>query len=262
MVRVVSGTALVTGASSGIGLAVARALMFDGYEVLGLSRTRPPIREGGFIWIRGDVADRSTGQALGALLDGQSLDALVHCVGTQEPVGAFEDADADAWEQAVCVNLLGAARVVRAALPALTRGHDARVLLLAGGGAFNPRPQFSAYATSKAGVVSLMETLADELAGRVAVNCVSPGCVPTPIHAPLAAAGLAVPEDDGGAALRRAVDCIRHLLGPEAKGLTGKSVSAVHDDWRSIRADMAPAINDSAVWTRTRVSAREGVTVS
>ena len=67
---------------------------------------------------------------------------------------------------------------------------------------------------------------------------------------------------DGGAALRRAVDCIRHLLGPEARGLTGKSVSAVHDDWRSIRADMVPAINESAVWTRTRVSAREGATVS
>lgn len=264
--------AVITGVSSGIGRAVARALLDDGWSVVGTYRRRyaagaikadPVLSHPNLLALRWDVADRSATHRMlrngpSALAAPEPL-ALIHCAGTQEPVGSFEDTPHFVWEHGLATNLLGTARVVRTLLPSLLASDDPRIILLSGGGAFNPRPNFSAYAVSKAGVVALMETLAEELRGRVAVNCVAPGFVPTPIHAPVIAAGLPVPEGKGGE-LERAVACILHLLSDEARGLTGKTVSAVHDDWRGITAGRVPDLNRSSVWTRNRIAAREETT--
>lgn len=251
--------ALITGVSSGIGQAVARALLDDGWIVRGCSRTMPlSLEHDRFLWEPLDVAAPAAGDQLAALLRFRTLDALVHCAGTQEPVGAVADTRPDAWAAGVQANLIGAYRVVHAALPALQRNGSGRILLFSGGGAFGPRPAYSCYAASKAGAVALMESLAAELDGcGITTNCVAPGFVPTPIHAPSEAAGLPVPEATGGE-MERAVACVLHLLSDDAEGLTGKTVSAVYDDWRGITRDRVAAINASDVWTRTRVSAREG----
>lgn len=252
--------ALVTGVSSGIGMAVTRALLADGWIVRGCSRTMPlDLEHDRFLWEPLDVAAPAAGDQLATLLRFRTLDALVHCAGTQEPVGAVADTRPDAWAAGVQANLIGAYRVVHAALPALQRNGGGRILLFSGGGAFGPRPYYSCYAASKAGTVALAEALAAELAGTgVTVNCVAPGFVPTPIHAPSEVAGLPVPEATGGE-MARAVACVLHLLSDETEGLTGKSVSAVYDDWRGITRERVSGLNASDVWTRTRVSAREGV---
>lgn len=253
-------SALVTGVSSGIGQAVARALLADGWIVRGCSRTMPlGLEHDRFLWEPLDVAARAAADQLEALLRFRTLDALVHCAGSQEPVGTVADTHPDAWAEGVQTNLIGAYRVAYAALPAIQRNGGGRILLFSGGGAFGARPYYSCYAASKAGTVALAESLAAELAGSgVTVNCVAPGFVPTPIHAPSEAAGLPVLEAAGGE-MERAVACVLHLLSDDAEGLTGKSVSAVYDDWRGITRDRVAALNASEVWTRTRVSAREGV---
>lgn len=260
--------ALVTGASSGIGLAVARMLLADGWAVLGASRTQAPIRHERFRWAMADVSLGYQAERLHRFLHGGPLDALVHCAATQGPVGPLEDADAVAWLGCVRTNLVGAFHVVKTALSYLHESDDGRILLFAGGGAFNPRPNYSAYAASKAGVVGLMETLAEELNGTtVTANCVSPGFVPTPIHAASLEAGPGVigqdvyahveqkMAEDDGTALERAVACVRHLLSEEARGLTGKTVSAEWDDWRAIGLLNVEGLNDSPVWTQTRLPA-------
>lgn len=231
---------LVTGVSRGIGRAVAEMLLSEGWSVEGISRTDPAIVAEGFWWRQWDVSTPMW------TLNGP-YEALIHCAAIRGPHGPLIENDPAAWIEAVNTNLLGTYRVVRAALPALQQSEDGRILLFSGGGAFNASPEYSAYATAKGGVISLMETLAEELKGtRVTCNAVAPGPIPTTIHGdnPL--------PDDGGAAMNTAVECVRHLLSPEARGLTGKTVSAVWDMWHEIDQTNVQAINDAPDGTRMR----------
>ena len=120
-----------------------------------------------------------------------------------------------------------------------------KIVTFSGGGAFNSLPRYSAYAASKAAVVRLTETLADELRPRgIAVNGVAPGFVKTEIHDATLAAGpdAAGPEffamtqaklADGAVPIDVPVDCVRFLLSSAARSLTGKTISANFDPWSS-----------------------------
>jgi NAD(P)-dependent dehydrogenase (short-subunit alcohol dehydrogenase family) len=240
--------ALVTGCSRGIGRAITEALLADGWEVVGLSRTCPPIKHPAFGWHH---ADLSSGYAVhtSSYLCEPSLDALIHCAADQGPVAPFAGDPGHLgryahWLSCVRTNLFGTYYALDLAMPYLLKSDDGRALLFAGGGAFNPRPNYSAYAAAKAGVVGLMETVSAELEGTsVTVNCVSPGRVPTPM--------LGLP-DQGSPEMDRVLACVRHLLSPAAKGLTGKTVSAEYDEWAAIRPETVASLNDSVMGTRHR----------
>jgi len=185
---------------------------------------------------------------------GGALDTLIYTVGTQVPVGLFSETDSDQWEASIATNLIGAARSTRACIPYLRKSSDGRILLFSGGGAFYPRPNFSAYAASKAGLVSFGSTLAAELTrSGISVNCISPGYIPTLIHEPVRAAGLPLPDVNGDG-LNRAVSCILHMLSENAKGLTGKVVSALFDEWWTITPERVDELNRSSLWTTMRVN--------
>ena len=217
-------------------------LLADGWSVLGVSRTQTSLP--GMRAHQIDVGLPHQVERLSRLVSGP-LDAVVHCAGIRGPHGPLIENDPSEWMTTIRVNLLGAYHVTRVCLPALQKSEDGRILLFSGGGAFGPAREYSAYATAKAGVVSMMETLASELKStRVAVNCVAPGYVPTTIHEQ--------PVDDGGEAMRTALACVRHLLSPQTLGLTGKTVSAQHDDWTHINQWNVDRLNDSPDGTRYR----------
>lgn len=263
--------ALVTGCTSGIGQAVMMGLLGDGWEVLGLSRNRPiGVRHPHFDWVGVDLGiPYHLSLYLPNKLVGKPLDALVHCAATYGPVGRFDQTSMSVWSWCIKVNLLGTANLLALVLPFLAESDDGRALLFSGGGAFGARPRYSAYAASKAGVVALMESVAPDIL-PVTVNCIAPGFVATAIHAATLKAG---PEKAGedeyakvitetqpfGEEKYRVVDCVRHLLGPDTRGLTGKTISVPHDAWQAITADRVAALCDSDVWTRTRTCAESSL---
>jgi NAD(P)-dependent dehydrogenase (short-subunit alcohol dehydrogenase family) len=260
-------SALVTGCSSGIGYTIAQALLDDGWAVLGASRTRPLLHHQRFRWAQTDVASGESVRALGQHLASAPLDALIHCAAVRGEIGPIEQTDPTAWIETIQTNLIGAYHVVSAMLPHLQRSSDGRVLLFAGGGAFEPHANFSAYACAKAAVVRLAETLALELAGTsVAVNCVAPGFIVTPIHQATLEAGpdLAGPEyqqvldglaADDGSRLACAVACVRHLLSPATLGLSGKTIAAQFDDWARLGPATVSEVMATEIWSGRRVNA-------
>lgn len=261
---------LVTGCSRGIGLAVATALLGEGWQVYGAARTAPHLDDANFRFIQTDVADLASvehlREAIESDLAGRPLDAVIHCAMLQNPVGPLEATAPDEWARAIQIGLIGPYNVVRLMLPLVHQSRDGRILLFAGGGAFSPRPRFSAYACAKAGVVRLAETLAEELKdSTVTVNCVAPGFVPTSIHEVTLQAGpqLAGAEyervvrdvaHDDGSRLEQVVACIHHLLSPSVRGLTGKTVAAQFDDWEHLTPFTVPELMASDLWTARRIN--------
>ena len=148
------------------------------------------------------------------------------------------------WEamRKVTTNLMGAYLVAKYALPLMRPKSRPRILILSGGGAFDPMPHVSAYGVSKAATVRLVETLAVELKPRnIAVNAIAPGFAPTEIHEATVAAGreragehfdktekLMLNWDNS---MDVPIECVRYMVSERSAKLTGKTISARYDPW-------------------------------
>jgi len=177
------GTAVVTGASSGIGAATARRLAAEGYQVLAAARRRDRLDElaastPGIVAVTLDVTDPESVAAL-ASSAGDDLAVLVNNAGGAIGTEPIERADPADWQAMYETNVLGVLRVTQALLPALERGAGHVVVtgsiaghLVYEGGA--------GYTAAKHAATALVETLRLELAGRpVRVTEIAPGMVHT-----------------------------------------------------------------------------------
>src|SRR5262249_14515866 len=105
-----------------------------------------------------------------------SVDILVAAAAVQGPIGPLHCTDPNAWHETIQTNLIGSVNSCRAVLPSMIERRRGKILLLVGGGAAQARPNFGAYAASKAGLVRLAECLAEEVRDHnVQVNCLLPG---------------------------------------------------------------------------------------
>jgi 3-oxoacyl-[acyl-carrier protein] reductase len=253
--------AALTGATRGIGRAVAHRLLADGASVAFCARDAAAVREAqsalrasaGDTRVRGTVADVTDGGALARFareaedaLGG--IDVLVCNAGIWGPKGPLDAIAWDDWMYAFDVNVHGVARTVRAFLPALRRAGGARIVILSGGGATKPMPNLAAYSATKSAVVRLGETLAEELrADGIAVNMLAPGAVNTSMLDEILAAGpdrvgqrqyddAVAQRASGGTPPERGAACCAYLLSERAAGITGKLISAVWDPWETLDA--------------------------
>lgn len=173
--------ALVTGGSSGIGLATAQLFKQSGADVVVLDLQAPPDGAGlGFV--AADVADddgvqRAVGQAVTHM---GGLDVLVNNAGIGAQ-GTVEDNNDDEWRRLFEVNVFGIVRVTRAALPALRRSGRASVVNTCSIAATAGLPRRALYSATKGAVLALTRAMAaDHLREGVRVNCVNPGTADTP----------------------------------------------------------------------------------
>lgn len=180
-------TALVTGAGSGIGAAIAAALTADGHHVTVLDRDATAaetvaarLGETGTA-VAADVADRADLERVAEPLLAGGLDVLVNCAGISDttPTG---DLGIDTFRRVLDVNLTGAVELTLLLLPALRASAHGRVINIASIQGLTPAADTLAYATSKGGMIAFTRALATDLAAHgVLVNAVAPGFVDTPM---------------------------------------------------------------------------------
>ena len=252
---------LVTGGSSGIGKAVAKACLMAGADVIICARSAGDLAaaqkeledvKAPHQKLITQVADISSGAAVDHLVaiavrEMRQFTGLVNCAGILGPKGALDEIDFEEWIATIQVNLIGTAQLCRGVIPHFRRQHYGKIINFSGGGATAPRPRFSAYAASKAAVVRLTENLAEELkATGIDINAVAPGAVNTRMLQEILDArpeqvGAAIYEDAlkqkerGGTPPEKAAALCVALLSAESDGLTGRLISAVWDPWPSLK---------------------------
>ncbi|MEU6140784.1 SDR family oxidoreductase [Streptomyces sp. NPDC047081] len=177
--------AVVTGATRGIGRAVAERLASAGAQVCVTARDADEVRrtaaELGGIGVSGSVADPEHLREVVEVALGEfgRIDVLVNNAATNQPYGPLMDADPEAWREAFMVNVEAALRLVQGAWRGWMRKHGGSVVNICTEGAGHVGPNVGAYGTSKAALLHLTRQLAGELAPKVRVNSVSPGLVRT-----------------------------------------------------------------------------------
>jgi NAD(P)-dependent dehydrogenase (short-subunit alcohol dehydrogenase family) len=185
--RFPSKRAFITGAASGLGLAMARLLARDGWQLgvldldrEALERAVTQLRTSGAASVIAYPGDVAAHEFVAAAITGFSqanrgLDVLVNNAGVAV-AGAVEVTPVDDWNWIVGINLLGVVWGCRTALPVMRSQDSGLIFNIASSAGFAAAPQMSAYNATKAGVIALSETLASELAGTgLQVSCAMPG---------------------------------------------------------------------------------------
>lgn len=180
-------TVIITGSTGGIGAALVTAFIHSNYRVIGVDLNRPPGNNQQYFHVTADL-DRMVASPdyreevvskLRIKIGSSGLAALINNAAIQR-VGPFETLTYEDWIATLNVNVLAPVALVRAFLPELsaTRG---TVMNIASVHSKLTKPHFTAYATSKAGLVGLTSALAVELGDRIQVMGACPAAVETPL---------------------------------------------------------------------------------
>jgi NAD(P)-dependent dehydrogenase (short-subunit alcohol dehydrogenase family) len=248
---------LITGGSQGFGHAIVESFLAEGANVVFCARTAADVTQSQkalssrvqagqkLIGVACDISDPASVASLFARVAQLGpLHAVVNNAGVYGPIGPTEEVLLADWTQAWQVNVTGTLLVCQHAVLAMKPLRGGKIINVSGGGATNPMPRFAAYAATKAAVVRLTETLAEEYrADNIDVNAVAPGALRTRLTDQVLAAG---PEKAGAEFFARnkkwaeegAVDpklgsalCV-FLASAESDGITGKLISAQWDPWK------------------------------
>lgn len=271
--------ALITGGSKGLGVHLVRRFWLDGYNLVVVARNQvdihavldelPKRNDQSATPMACDLADTAK---VAMLLDSiqttiPHLDVLVNNAAIQGPIGPLRENDLSAWQQALQINLLAPVALCQGLIPLMKRPRGASIINLSGGGATGPRANFSAYATAKAGLVRFSDTLADELKGDgIRVNCIAPGAMRTAMLQEVLQKGDAAGKrevslasevfEKGGASMDRVADLALFLASDASKGISGKLISAVWDNWEQWPQHL-DELSQSDVYTLRRIAGRD-----
>jgi NAD(P)-dependent dehydrogenase (short-subunit alcohol dehydrogenase family) len=276
-----SPVALITGGTRGLGATLVSRFWNEGYS-LGISARQ----ESHINQIIESLPKRSGQQAFAFACDMakpeevqqfvdqvklrfSSLKVLVNNAAIQGPIGPLSGNDFKLWEETLQVNLLAPVAICHGLVPFLKKSHlDTSIINLSGGGATGPRANFSAYATAKAGLVRFSETLAEELkSDSIRVNCIAPGAMKTDMLGEVLSNGESAAGnrefsiankvfEEGGASMDRVADLLVFLASDQSRGITGKLISAVWDDWEHW-PDHLEELASSDVYTLRRIAGRD-----
>lgn len=252
-------TALITGASRGIGFEISKSFIKYGADIVICSNNLKTLKESyqklnqikkinqKIFFLKTDV---SSPKQVKNLVDFtikklKKIDILVNNAGIYGPKGFIEKVNWKSWLKTVQVNLFGSILLCREVLPYFKKRNKGKIIQLSGGGAAAPLPRITGYAVSKVGIVRFIESLSEELKDyNIDVNSVAPGTVNTSMLNEILAAG---PKKIGKNAYAKALNqkklggtsfddvcnVIIFLGSNYSDGISGKLISAIWDDWKS-----------------------------
>ena len=249
---------LVTGAGRGIGKRLAIGFAAAGNRVGLLARSKAELdlahleiehAGGNALRIRADVTDF---EQVSAAVDRMrvhygDVNVVICAAAIQGPIGPFADQSPKAWVDVIHSNLLGVMNACRAVLPHMIERRSGKIIVLSGSGATAARPNFSAYAASKAAVVRLVETVAEEVRdANVQINCMGPGSTYTHMTDEILRAGDRAgwkeTEDalevrrTGGMAPEKQIQLALFLASEQSNHISGKLIH-VADDWKKLKTE-------------------------
>lgn len=249
---------ILTGGSLGLGKVIAEAFVKQGAHLVICARNPEQIQTAqddlaaqcvhSDQMVRSFQCDVSNKGEVSALFENAlkvlgGLDVLVNNAGIYGPKGASESVEIEAWIETIEINLLGTFYLCREALRIFKKQKRGKIINLSGGGATRPLPNFSAYAASKAAVVRLTETLAEEVKSLgIEINAVAPGALNTRLLDEVLESGpdkvgqdayqtaLKQQKSGGEPPAKGAALCV-YLASSQSNGVTGKLISAIWDGW-------------------------------
>ena len=274
--------AIITGANQGLGLQIANHYINNGASIAICARNKSKLinvkknlekNTSNDQKIFASKCDVSNNEEVNKFINQAnvelgSIDILVNNAGVYGPKGKIENINWLEWVKAIEINLFGSILMTRAVLPFFKKKYKGKIIQLSGGGATNPLPNISAYATSKAAIVRYVETLAEEVREfNIDVNAVAPGALNTQMLDEIIQAG---PEkvgssfydkslkqkETGGAPLTVSADLIVFLGSDESNGITGKLISAMWDNWQEWPKHL-DELNKSDVYSLRRITGRD-----
>ena len=259
---------MITGASGGIGLYLANELSKT-HDVWGVARS-PRNQNFGFRFTPFDLTEPDQVFKLSEDVEKHwsELDGLVCCAGIQGTISPFSEVNPIDWLHAVHLNLASMVLPINILLPLIVKSKKGKIICFSGGGATSPRPNFSAYACAKIGIVRLVEILAKEFQElSIIINAIAPG----PIYTGMTDEILSHDPDVVGVDeyenakllsktknnnLLKVLNLVRFLLSSDSNGISGRLISALWDDWESWPENL-DELKKSDVYTLRRVTGRD-----
>jgi len=271
-------SAIVTGASQGLGLAIARAFAAAGANLIICARDQRAIDAARddiagvavagarVVATKADVSREEDVRRLiaAAFAAFGQIHILVNNAGVYGPMGSIDQVEWTEWVRSMEINIYGSVLPMRAILPHFREHRYGKVIQLSGGGATSPLPRITAYAAAKAAIVRLAESVALDVKGDgIDVNCIAPGALNTRLLKELIAAGpeavgqvffdrMSKVAEEGGTPLERGADLAVFLASAESDGITGRLLSAPWDPWEALPTHRGD-LDSSDIYTLRRI---------
>lgn len=194
----------------------------------------------------------------------KTIHVLILNAGVYGPMGPIETVSLDEWRKSIDINLFGVLLPCRELIPHFKQNKYGKIIVLSGGGATNPMPNLSSYATAKAAVVRLVETLSKELSSyNVDINAIAPGAMSTRMIEQVINAGPEIVGDEffkknqnwkqnGATSMELGTNLAVYLSSDDSNGVTGKLISAQWDDWKNF-GNHLDDLQNSDIYTIRRI---------
>ena len=194
----------------------------------------------------------------------KTIHVLILNAGVYGPMGPIETVSLDEWRKSIDINLFGVLLPCRELIPHFKQNKYGKIIVLSGGGATNPMPNLSSYATAKAAVVRLVETLSKELLSyNVDINAIAPGAMSTRMIEQVIDAGPEIVGDEffkknqnwkqnGDTSMELGTNLAVYLSSDDSNGVTGKLISAQWDDWKNFGNHLND-LQNSDIYTIRRI---------